>query len=327
MSREKTLSMPISFGRVVSIMTKKADSPEAKIKAAAVELSRLRARPVLVFIDDHIHGESARTVREAVESMQPGAAIDIVVKSPGGHLEQSYIIVRELRRKFQKIGVFVPSEAKSAATLICLAGDELVLGEFGELGPLDTQVEEKQRGDVPAYKSCLERFKALEQLQKYSIETFDTIVALVLDHGGMKLIDACNVATDFTGKVCGPLYGQIEPDSIGVSARNLEVGVYYTRRVLRRYRRAAFDEDAANELIRRLVWGYPSHDFVIDIEELRDLNVPVRKATEEESRILARIEDEAGLLSVERLIGIHEARPSSAENTDEKLASVTEIKS
>jgi len=304
-------------------MVKKAESPEAKIRTAAIELSRLRARPCLVFIDDHIHEKSAKRVREAIESMQPGAGIDVVVKSPGGHLEQSYIIVRELRRKFEKMGVFVPSEAKSAATLICLAGDELVLGEFGELGPLDMQVEEKQRGDVPAYKSCLERFKALEQLQKYSIETFDTIVTLVLDHGGMKLIDACNVATDFTGKVCGSLYGQIEPDSIGVSARNLEVGVYYTRRVLRRYRPADFDEDEADELVRALVWGYPSHDFIIDIEELRDLNVPARNATEGESKLLAMIENEAGSLGMKGLIDIFEVK----ENAAEKLASVTEIKS
>ena len=37
--------------------------------------------------------------------------------------------------------------AKSAATLLCLVADELVLGDVGELGPLDAQCDERQQAD------------------------------------------------------------------------------------------------------------------------------------------------------------------------------------
>ena len=49
----------------------------------------------------------------------------------------------------------MPFEAKSAATLLCLAADELVLGDLGELGPLDQQYEAKQTADYPLSTSRL----------------------------------------------------------------------------------------------------------------------------------------------------------------------------
>jgi hypothetical protein len=51
--------------------------------------------------------------------------------------------------RFASLTVFVPFQAKRAATLLCLAGDELALGSLGELGPLDQQVDEKQKADSP----------------------------------------------------------------------------------------------------------------------------------------------------------------------------------
>ena len=41
----------------------------------------------------------------------------------------------------------MPFWAKSAATLLCLGADKIVLGEHAELGPLDVQIyEEKKAG-------------------------------------------------------------------------------------------------------------------------------------------------------------------------------------
>ena len=45
--------------------------------------------------------------------------------------------------------------AKSAATLLCLVADELVLGDVGELGPLDAQCDERQQADFPLNTSRL----------------------------------------------------------------------------------------------------------------------------------------------------------------------------
>ena len=45
-----------------------------------------------------------------------------------------------LKRILQKLTVFVPVYAMSGGTLIALAADEIVLGEFSVLGPIDPQI-------------------------------------------------------------------------------------------------------------------------------------------------------------------------------------------
>ena len=214
--------------------------------------------------------------------------LDLVIDSPGGDIKGAYLLIRELRRRFKRLGAFVPFWAKSAATLICLGADELVLGELGELGPLDVQVEERQKGDFPRYRSSLERFKALEMLQKHSLETFDIVVPTVLEGSGMRPLDGCTIAADFTARVCSPLYSQIDPDALGQNARELEVGFEYAMRVLNRYR-ADLPEETRDELAKKLVRGYPSHDFPIDAEELAEIGLPARGPSEEEFPILEEL--------------------------------------
>jgi hypothetical protein len=224
-------------------------------------------------------------VRQCLASC-PADALDLVICSPGGDINAAYVIVRQLRRRFGKdLTCYVPWYAKSAATLICLPMDELVMGDLGELGPLDLQHQEKQRGDFPQIRSCLERFKGLEQLQRHSIETFEVMVQNILEGSGMKPADACGIAAEFTGKVCGAMYQQIDPDSLGQNARFMEIGYEYAERLLRRYRPGIYETEKGRQIVEYLVRHYPSHDFIIDLEELADLGLPARLMDQQESKI------------------------------------------
>jgi hypothetical protein len=204
-----------------------------------------------------------------------GYGLDVVVSGPGGNLEAAYLVSRELRRRFEQVTIYVPLLAKSAATLICLAGNELVLGPLGELGPLDAQGDEKQLADFPVTVSRLGPFKALEQLDHAVLGLYDALVSRVVDKGGMRLFDACSKAAELTSSIYTAIYAQIDPHRIAESARGLEIGAGYAERILRRYRSEVFAR-SGRELIDRLVHAYPSHGFILDLEELTDLGLPVR---------------------------------------------------
>jgi hypothetical protein len=60
--------------------------------------------------------------------------------SPGGSPDSAESIVALLRARFASIRFVVPGMAKSAATMICCAGDEVWLDERSELGPIDPQM-------------------------------------------------------------------------------------------------------------------------------------------------------------------------------------------
>lgn len=70
----------------------------------------------------------------------PAPNLDVLLYSPGGSAEAAESIVALLRARFSHIRFFVPGIAKSAATMLAMSGDELVLDELSELGPTDPQM-------------------------------------------------------------------------------------------------------------------------------------------------------------------------------------------
>jgi hypothetical protein len=214
------------------------------------------------------------TVREILGDWA-GEALDVLVSSPGGNIAAAYALARELRRRVGQLTIFVPFRAKSAATLLCLAADELVLGSLGELGPLDQQCDEKQRADVPLATSRLLAFTALEQLQDAALRCYDAAVARIAKQSGMRLSDACAQAATVTRGLYAPLYAQLDPLRLADSARGLAIAGELADRVLRRYR-PAVDAETRRSLIHRLVHTYPAHDFALDLEEVTELGLPAR---------------------------------------------------
>jgi hypothetical protein len=118
------------------------------IRETAEALRVHRKRPCLLYISRQVAHSDVVAVRAALEDERL-TALDVIVSSPGGDVEAAYLVARELRRRVQTLTVYIPFRTKSAATLIALAADELVLGSLGELGPLDAQYEEKQAHDFP----------------------------------------------------------------------------------------------------------------------------------------------------------------------------------
>lgn len=65
--------------------------------------------------------------------------LDLVLHSPGGSAEAAEQIVGYIRSKFQHVRIIVPQAAMSAATLMCCAADEVIMGNHSSIGPIDPQ--------------------------------------------------------------------------------------------------------------------------------------------------------------------------------------------
>lgn len=63
--------------------------------------------------------------------------LDLFIYSRGGAIDVPWRIVSSLRRASDNWNILVPFRAQSAATLIAMGADEIVLGPQGELGPID----------------------------------------------------------------------------------------------------------------------------------------------------------------------------------------------
>lgn len=69
-----------------------------------------------------------------------GDALDLIIESPGGSGETAEEIVRVIRDRYDSLAVIVPGTAKSAATMITMAADEILMGPISSLGPIDAQI-------------------------------------------------------------------------------------------------------------------------------------------------------------------------------------------
>lgn len=68
-----------------------------------------------------------------------GRELDLLITSPGGSAEATESLVSYLRTKFDHIRAIVPVAAMSAATMLALGADEIVMGRHSQLGPIDPQ--------------------------------------------------------------------------------------------------------------------------------------------------------------------------------------------
>jgi len=75
---------------------------------------------------------------EAASNVQE-KQLDLIIHSPGGSAEAAESIVTYLRKRFDHIRIFIPIAAMSAATMIALSADEIVMGQHSQLGPIDPQ--------------------------------------------------------------------------------------------------------------------------------------------------------------------------------------------
>lgn len=91
-------------------------------------------------VSRHIDLEDAQTIIAAIKETPRDMPIDMILHTPGGLVLAAMQIARAVEAHPAKVTVYVPVYAMSGGTLIALAADEIVLGEFSVLGPIDPQI-------------------------------------------------------------------------------------------------------------------------------------------------------------------------------------------
>lgn len=92
--------------------------------------------------DDHgqIDANDVAPFADLLHKLDGDADVDLLLRSPGGVIDTADKLLMMLRKRCRGLRVIVPESAKSAATLIALGADEIVMGFASELGPIDPQV-------------------------------------------------------------------------------------------------------------------------------------------------------------------------------------------
>jgi hypothetical protein len=261
----------------------KCESEEAKERAKQLmrKIENLRSSRLfclyheqsddIIEILDH---DALETCGSALTELGHLKKLSVLVDSPGGDAEATFRLIKKFRRVADEVEAIVVNWSKSAATIFCLGADKIFMGEDAELGPLDAQLRNPKTGKR---FSALNSFKSLEFLRQYSIEVLDIISILIRDRVKMDYIYAVEVARPVVSDIVTSLYEQVNPSELGESRRHLAVGEQYSKMIMERYSYKDYSQQKIEEIVRTLVWNYPSHGFVIDFEEATRIGLKVER--------------------------------------------------
>jgi len=179
---------------------------------------------------DHIYSAAA-----AFKEKKP---ILLILYSTGGQISSAYLIGK-LCQEYAKdeFVIVVPRQAKSAATLLCCAADQIHMGSFSELGPIDPQINE-----MPALglKSSIEHIAGLVDAHPQSSDMFAKYLSL-----------------------------SIRPIDLGYFERVAESAAQYAERLLKNHQDKL--SQPPSKIAAHLVYFYKDHGFVVDKTEAKEI--------------------------------------------------------
>ena len=121
--------------------------------------------------DDVLH------LHRLLEVVEPGVSIGLLLNSPGGEIDVAEKMMHVLRQTTSPplgnhpgaLDIIVPDAAKSAATLMALGADRVIMSDSSELGPIDPQLPVEENGKLSWY-SAFDYIRAYETAEKRCIE-------------------------------------------------------------------------------------------------------------------------------------------------------------
>lgn len=123
---------------------------------------------------------------DLVNSIEDGKSVDVLLHSPGGLPDATERIVTILRNKFEEVNFLIPHSAYSAATMLALSGNSIVLHPSATLGPIDPQIN-----GTPA-RSIKRGFeKAREKIAKDGPESLPAYIPLIEKYS-LDLLELCD---------------------------------------------------------------------------------------------------------------------------------------
>lgn len=132
--------LPVTYQAINDLFAKLGEvNPFLLRKETMVRIERLTGRPILSCVArTHNVPQGVLTgiddsdlvgFADLLHGIE-GPAADVFIVSNGGSAEATERIVRLLRERFEEVRFIVPSNAFSAATLLCFAGDEILMGNL-----------------------------------------------------------------------------------------------------------------------------------------------------------------------------------------------------
>ncbi|MGV8126315.1 MAG: SDH family Clp fold serine proteinase [Methanothrix sp.] len=192
--------------------------------------------------------------------------IDLFLYSRGGDVSVPWRIVSMIREFCDEFNVLIPYKAHSAATLLSLGADTIIMGRKAELGPIDPTLSRKSVGgaNIPP--------------QDISVEDVNSFVSFIRDTANVNDQEA-------VAQLLNGLISQVGPLNLG-SVNRQSNHIRMVSRKLLTTRNEKIDESKLNTVIETLIEKIYFHGHAIARREANDIGLKVEFSEGELERLM-----------------------------------------
>lgn len=236
------------------------------------ELEQFRNSRVLTYvmadrvpIPSQMANDAVRYIYDHLREMGHVENLDLLIYSRGGDIDVPWRVATALRAAAENWRILVPRAANSAATLLALGADEIVLGPQGELGPIDPIVGVQRGGDKPIQDNV-----GVEDVMAY--------LEFVKQRAGLSDQEALAASL-------AKLAERLDPVSLGRIHRTHSHIREVAGRMLRSRREPA-SEQATAAVIETLAERVYAHGHAIGFRDAKEIGLPVELADGDLDRLM-----------------------------------------
>lgn len=227
------------------------------------QIQNIRSHPLISYVTSIRPNSSAQMASDVISLIiqqidaipKDVSEVDFLIISNGGDPIVSSRIVGLLRERFSKIHVLVPFVAYSAATVLALGADDIVMHPYSNLGPVDPQLtvvknDKGQRTDL-----------------RFSSEDLRNYVEFVKDDIG--ITDQAQLMTAFTS-----LSNEVGALNIGSAKRSQQLMITLSERMLETHMK---DQNKAHDIAKHLNSSYYHHGYAVSRSEAKKMGLKIKE--------------------------------------------------
>lgn len=230
------------------------------------QIEQIRDRPLICYVTGSRGNAAGKMATDAIPELldqfldlpDQCEALDLLVVSNGGDPTVAWRIMSLLRERVNTVGVLVPQSAFSAATLLALGADEIVMHRYGNLGPVDPQIEIVRQKPGSAEKD----------VTRFGSEDLAGFLAFVRDSVG--LTDQEHLRSTFES-----FCREVGSVPVGIAARSSRLSVTMGEKLLRMHMRSEAEGQKAKAIAETLNTKFFHHGYSIGRNEAKEIGLKV----------------------------------------------------
>lgn len=276
-------------------------NPLAQLEKAAEDLIKHRTRPLLILYYPAAASVAEKDMGEVYQAFRKNGVtvekqldkLDVLIDSYGGSPVGAYRLAQLIRDMATDVSFLVAERAYSAATLLCMSGNDIRLGHYAGVSPIDiTLVSESSEGrrsevELATVDGFMDFAKRARQVIEEQLRKMDS-----------------NSGTNVDSELLVAMVRDVGALQVGKFFRERNVTGYYAKELLENYMLSAFSDksDRAEDLVKNFLHGAPAHYFHLDYHICKNWKLEVEEMPTVESDLAKKVVEELEKLTLSGVI-------------------------